>query len=130
MRTKNVTFGDVGFAALGAALVTCAFAFALVGTPPLPKGLMVMLGIPSPLTGMTRSFVALAHGDVAAAFAFHPLGPLCFLASVLAVLNIAVLAKRGSRPRALDALLHLRYGGIALAVVFGAVWIRQIVVYS
>jgi Protein of unknown function (DUF2752) len=36
--------------------------------------------LPCPLCGMTRSFVAFAHGDVAAALRFHPGGPLLFTA--------------------------------------------------
>lgn len=40
----------------------------------------VLLGIPCPGCGMTRSFVALAHGDFLAAINYNPMGPILFLA--------------------------------------------------
>jgi hypothetical protein len=36
-------------------------------------------GLPCPGCGLTRSFVCLAHGRLAEAFRWHPLGPLVFL---------------------------------------------------
>lgn len=36
------------------------------------------LGIPCAGCGLTRSFVALVHGEWSRAFAFHPLGPVLF----------------------------------------------------
>jgi hypothetical protein len=36
------------------------------------------LGIPCALCGMSRSFCSLAHGDLPASLAFHPLGPVLF----------------------------------------------------
>jgi hypothetical protein len=51
-----------------------------------------------PLCGMTRSFVALAHGDLAAALRFHPAGPLLFLAMVVFLVAVATAALRRSRP--------------------------------
>ena len=38
-----------------------------------------LLDLSCPFCGMTRSFVALGHGDVAASFGFHPAGPLLML---------------------------------------------------
>ncbi len=120
----------MSFALLGAALISCAFAFAAFGTPPIPPAPMVVLGLPSPLTGMTRSFVALAGGDVGHAFALHPLGPLCFAASILAVVNIAIVRVRGQRAAIVRSALTLPYAPWLLALAFVAVWIRQIVVFS
>lgn len=56
------------------------------------------LGIDCPMCGMTRSFVALAHGDLGAAFRFHPAGPLLFVAMVVLVAAVAVSAVRRTRP--------------------------------
>ncbi len=42
-------------------------------------------GVPCPGCGLTRSFVCLAHGQIAAAFEFHPLGPLLFAGAVASV---------------------------------------------
>ncbi|NVB80590.1 MAG: DUF2752 domain-containing protein [Kofleriaceae bacterium] len=55
-------------------------------------------GIDCPMCGMTRSFVALAHGDIGAAFRFHPAGPLLFVAMVALVVAVAITAARRARP--------------------------------
>lgn len=121
---------DRSLGLLGMMLVACAFAFASVGTPPLPPAPMVMIGVPSPLTGMTRSFVAIAGGDVAGAFVLHPLGPLCFAACVLAVVSLAVHVSTGRRPALVERAVHARHGGVIVAAAFTVVWIRQIVVFA
>jgi hypothetical protein len=48
-------------------------------------------GLPCPGCGMTRSFCALAKGNVHQSFLFHPLGPLVFLAFIVAWVRAAVL---------------------------------------
>src|SRR5213082_114107 len=57
---------------LGAALVPPSWVAA--GPPLCPFRLLT--GLPCPGCGLTRSVVSLAHGDLAAALTFHPLGPL------------------------------------------------------
>jgi hypothetical protein len=59
-------------------------------------------GVSCPFCGMTRSFVAFAHGGVGEAFRAHPAGPILFLAFVAAV----VLALRSAIAGA--AALHTR----------------------
>ncbi len=127
MITRRV---DLHLALLGATLVACAFAFAAFGTPTLPPAPMVMLGVPSPLTGMTRSFVALAQGHVVDALVLHPLGPLCFGACVLAMVSFATTLHTGRRPAAIERVLRMRHGAPIVAALFAAVWARQIVVYG
>ena len=58
----------------------------------------VWSGLPCPGCGLTRSVVALAHGDLAGSLYFHPLGA----AVVLALVSVAVaeLALAGRRLRA------------------------------
>ena len=126
------TSPDTWVGLLGGALIACALLFAAFGTPPLPPGPMVAFGVPSPLTGMTRSFVALAGGHVTHAFALHPLGPLCFAACILAVVNLAMERRRGYGRRAavVQRALDIPYAPWLLALAFGAVWVRQIVVFS
>jgi hypothetical protein len=51
-----------------------------------------------PLCGMTRSFVALAHGDLAASIRFHPAGPLLFVAMAVFLAVAVTVAIRRSRP--------------------------------
>jgi hypothetical protein len=131
VRTKNeLHYADVAFGISGCALIVCSFLFAAYGTPRLPPAPIVLLGISSPLTGMTRSFVALAGGHLAKSFAFHPLGPLCFAASVASVANALTVLRAGRRAHAVDRLVSLRYNGAIVAAVFGLVWIRQIIVFS
>lgn len=57
-----------------------------------------LFGVSCPFCGMMRSFVALAHGHIAAAFAFHPAGPLLFAAMLACVVAIAVVTVRRARP--------------------------------
>ena len=51
-----------------------------------------------PFCGMTRSFVALAHGDVASALRFHPAGPLLFAAMLVGLVAVAMSALARGRP--------------------------------
>jgi hypothetical protein len=55
-------------------------------------------GIACPFCGMTRSFVALAHGDIPSALGFHPAGPLLFAAMVVGVVAIAIALVARARP--------------------------------
>jgi hypothetical protein len=71
--------------------------------------------IDCPLCGMTRSFVALAHGDLAAALRFHPAGPLLFVA-MAGFLAAAVVALVRGRPPLVERRGFLR-GFEAVAVI-------------
>lgn len=55
-------------------------------------------GVDCPMCGMTRSFVAFAHGDLGAAFRFHPAGPLLFVAMAVLVVSVAVVSVRRACP--------------------------------
>lgn len=130
MTVRPNVVADVWFGVLGAALIALAFAFAAFGTPPLPPGAMVALGVPSPLTGMTRSFVALAAGDVGRAFAMHPLGPLMFAACLVGVVNAVTVQRTQMRAAIVRRAVTIPYAPWLLAAVFVVVWIRQIVVFG
>jgi hypothetical protein len=64
--------------------------------------LRAVIGVPCPFCGMTRSFVAFAHGEIGEALRAHPAGPLLFVALVLG----AALALRAAIAGA--AALHTR----------------------
>ena len=120
---------EVPLGGLGAAVVALAFVFGLRGIPAwLPAAPLVRLGIASPLSGMTRSFVAFASGDLVRAFGWHPLGPLVFVACC-AMATAAVVSWVRSRRFAIvaSALRSTAFWSCA-AAVFGITWIRQIFV--
>lgn len=119
---------EIPLGLLGSALVGLAFLFAATGIPPLPQAPLVHLGVASPLSGMTRSFVALAGGDPVAAFGWHPLGPLCFAAGIGAALVAGVSWVRGRRLDGLARLLGRRWAWGAVALAFAGAWVRQILV--
>jgi hypothetical protein len=70
-------------------------AWVAAGPPLCPFRLLT--GLPCPGCGITRSIVSTAHGDLAAALAFHPLGPLVLAALIAVALSEA--ARRWVHPR-------------------------------
>jgi hypothetical protein len=57
------------------------------GNPVIPQCLFHQLtGQPCPMCGATRSFAAMAHGNIGAAVHVFPIGPLMFAGLVVAVL--------------------------------------------
>lgn len=81
-----------------------------------------VLGLDCPFCGMSRSFVALAHGDVARAFAFHAAGPLLFAAMVVFLVAVTAAAIRRApplfaRPRFLFAFQSVAITCLAIGVL-------------
>ncbi|PQV64357.1 Protein of unknown function (DUF2752) [Abditibacterium utsteinense] len=74
-------------------------------------------GLPCPACGLTRAFVCCAHGQLAAAFVYHPLGPILFGAASFFVGN--ALLNRPA-PRISNRLL------IFCAVFFGVFWVLRL----
>lgn len=64
-----------------------------------------MTGLPCPACGLTRSWVACAHGDLSAAFGYNLFGPLFMLVAVVAT-GVAIWVLITGRP----ALGRLRAG--------------------
>lgn len=98
---------DLGFAALAAAQLGAAGCLLPVaGRVLLPDGTPLagscpvheIAGVACPFCGMTRSFVALAHGELGAALRFHPAGPLLFSAMAAFLVGAVVIACRRSQP--------------------------------
>ena len=115
---------DLGFAALAAAQLAAAVvlvphgdAVAWPGGEPIGGTCpaRALLGVDCPLCGMTRSFVALAHGRLGAALDFHPAGPFLMLAMFAFAGAAVTVAARGATPlfarrsftRALEAVVLL-----------------------
>ena len=111
------------FQATLAALLGAAFVLALV----LPEQLWTRLpdlclfhrltGRPCPSCGLTRSWSALLHGDLGAAFRFHRLGPPLLLALVL--LAAAPLRRRPAPARGWVWGLGAVWSGYALLRMAG-----------
>jgi hypothetical protein len=119
----------VSLAVAATGVLVCAGLFAVAGIPSwMPPAASLGLGIPSPLSGMTRSVVALARGDLTASFHWHPLGPLVLVGVVLtAIVGWWLALTETSLPR-WAGFLSSRRAWLVLASAFAAVWIRQIVV--
>jgi uncharacterized membrane protein YfcA len=99
------------------------------GVNPMPPCMFHLLtGQPCPFCGGTRSFVALVRGDVGAAVHVFPIGPLLFLALVIAVAYSIWSLVTGTRvrvrmePRLVRALTVL---GLAILL---ANWVSKILI--
>ena len=131
MNRRELLRLEVPFGTMAAVLLIVAVVFAVRGIPAwIPPALIVRLGIASPLTGMTRSFVSLASGHIARALYWHPLGPLVFVACVMAVVVGSASWIRGRRIDFVARLLSRRTVWLIAGVVTLAVWVRQIAVFG
>ena len=82
-------------------------------------------GFPCATCGMTRSFCAVARGDLGAAVRHHPLGPLTFLVFVLLLVRSAGIALTGRRW--LDGLARVLAWCLApAAALLLAAWIWRL----
>ena len=80
---------------------------------PLHCRLYETFGVKCALCGLSRSFSALAHGDIGAGFRFHPLGPAVFVLFGLEIVyRVYALATSGGRVR--DKLSRMHAGLIIL----------------
>lgn len=84
-------------AGLGGALaLSTAVPYSTLLRGPVVCPFLAVTGIPCPTCGMTRSWNLTAHGDITAALALHPMGPLTFAAAtvVLVVLVVRLMSRR------------------------------------
>ena len=84
----------------------------------LPCPVRLLAGVPCPGCGMTRAFLALLGGDVAAAWAYNPF----FMAPAAVALGASLPP---SRPRALLASAGRRVAPLALVLAL-CWWIRRL----
>lgn len=84
-------------------------------------------GLPCPGCGLTRSFCALAKGDVARSFGFHWLGPLLFvMACCYWVRGVAAVAGFDAGVARFDALVAKWRVGPIVVVLMLVVWIVRL----
>jgi hypothetical protein len=113
-------------AAVGGGAVLAAFLVptSVVGQGPVLCPFRLATGLPCPGCGLTRSWVATAHGDLPAAFADNLFGPIGFVAVMVAVIAVAVLRLVApSRIAMVTAVARSRALGAVVAVwlVYGVV---------
>jgi hypothetical protein len=85
---RRIRWGILGFATapmVGAWFYNEGYKVPFLGCP-----IRYFTGIPCPTCGMTRSFMAIARGDLTQAIAYHWFGPVLFLFCFLAVIQTAV----------------------------------------
>lgn len=82
----------------------------------------LMTGLPCPGCGLTRSWIALAHGDPGTAFARHAFGPVLFALAIIAVATTVYSLARRREPVDLAARAGSR-PAVALATVWCTVWL-------
>ena len=112
--------------AFDAAFVTFAVASLVVAALLIPNGgglglpggeevgelcwVHALLGLDCPFCGLSRSFVAMLHGDLVASFQFHPAGPLMVVFVAAAGAWMVIAGLRRSPPvferRAFGRSLH------------------------
>lgn len=85
-----------------------------LGLPPC--GSVILFDRPCPGCGLTTSWTATIHGNLAEAFSAHPLGPPLYLIfTVLAVANVWAFAKK----RTVDTSgVRWTYGVVAAGIIF------------
>jgi len=89
------------------------------GISPIPPCIFhTVTGQPCPFCGGTRSFAALAHGNLGAAVHVFPVGPLLFAALVVGVLYSAYAVASGRRVRlGMDPGLRRLLTAVALVLL-------------
>jgi hypothetical protein len=99
------------------------------GLNPVPPCIFhTVTGLPCPMCGGTRSFVAMAHGDLAAAIHVFPIGPLMFFA-LLALVVYSVWAVTTGRRLQLLVEPRLRRGlAMTALALLAANWAAKLFV--
>ncbi|MGI8610315.1 MAG: DUF2752 domain-containing protein [Candidatus Dormibacteria bacterium] len=111
---------EPGVAVVGVGVLTTAWVLPGLwarGVNPVPPCIFhLATGLPCPMCGATRSFAAMAHGNLAAAVHVFPIGPLMFLALLAAVVYSTWAVITGRR---LHLNMDLRTVRILTVVLMG-----------
>jgi hypothetical protein len=82
-----------------------------------------LTGLPCPGCGLTRSWVAFAHGDVGDAFGYNWFGPITF---VMAAVFVVAVATTWWRPDAAEPIRRLFWNRLVLIGV--GIWVTYAVI--
>ena len=108
--------------ALGCLATAVALPPSAVDEGPVVCPFRLATGLPCPGCGLARSWTALGHGDVAAAFDRHPFGPPLFAAAIVAVAAVAISVLRRAAPVDLAGRAGSR-PALVVAAAWCAAWI-------
>lgn len=107
-------------ACIGLATLVASVLYAPWSTSgPVMCPLRFLVGLPCPGCGLTRSFCALAQGDLHNALHYHLLGPGLFLAVAVGSPLLLYQAWKRRRMRWLERVLYSRFAGYAIAGMLG-----------
>ena len=102
-------------------------AFWTRGVNPIPPCIFHQVtGQPCPMCGATRSFVALAHGDIARSLDLYPLAPALFLAMLIGIGYGAWAMITGKRVRLLMSLRTHQAIGLIILLAFALNWLAKL----
>jgi hypothetical protein len=97
------------------------------GVSPIPPCIFHQVtGQPCPMCGATRSFVALAHGDIARSVYLYPLAPVLFLAMLIGIGYGAWAMVTGKRVRLEMSLRTHQRIGLIILLAFALNWLAKL----
>lgn len=99
-----------------------------LGLPPCPS--VLLFHRPCPGCGLTTSWTAFVHGDLAASFAAHPLGPVLYLAFATSALLGAYGWSTGKRMRTESRPANFGLLAILIGLIGIGAWRFATTVYS
>lgn len=111
---------------LGAIITACAVTPAVSTSGPTLCPFRLITGLPCPGCGLTRSWTAAAHGDIAEAFSYNFFGPISFIATIMFVVAVGVLLVRGRAAASIAPVLRHPIV-IAVAVIWVIYGIARVV---
>jgi hypothetical protein len=80
----------------------------------------LLTGLPCPTCGLTRSWIALVHGNLSGSLSVHPLGPVTVVAAILFVMGVH------ARYPAVTALLRSRPLWAVCVFAWVAIWLVRL----
>jgi hypothetical protein len=118
---------------LALAALTAVLIASVVWRPADDGGLILcafrrLTGLPCMGCGLTRSFCAIAKGEVARAAAFHPLGPAVFAATVVYwARGLAAVAGFSQSVTRFDRVVERLYLPLVAVVTLIVGWVAQLI---